>query len=72
MTESAADFETLAVKLAKDPEALERLRDKLVKARESSSLFNTAAFTRNLETAYRTMWRAWLAGEQAKGFTVGT
>ena len=72
VTKSAADFEALAVKLARDPAALEKLRAKLAKARQSSSLFDTAAFTRNLESAYQTMWRAWLAGEPAKGFTVGT
>jgi predicted O-linked N-acetylglucosamine transferase (SPINDLY family) len=71
VTKSATDFEALAVKLARDPAALEKLRAKLAKVRESSSLFDTAAFTRNLEAAYQTMWRAWLAGEKAKGFTVG-
>ena len=59
------------MKLAKDPAALEKLRAKLAKAREGSSLFDTAAFTRNLESAYQTIWQAWLAGENAKGFVVG-
>ena len=71
VTNSAADFEALAVNLARDPAALEKLRAKLAKARESSALFDTVAFTRNLEAAYQTMWRAWLAGEDAKGFAVG-
>jgi len=70
VTKSATDFESLAVKLAKHPAALEKLRARLAKARQSSPLFDTAAFTRNLETAYETMWQGWLAGEKAKGFTV--
>ena len=70
VTKGATDFESLAVKLAKDPAALEKLRARLAKARQSSPLFDTAAFTRNLETAYETMWQGWLAGEKAKGFTV--
>jgi predicted O-linked N-acetylglucosamine transferase (SPINDLY family) len=70
VTKNATEFETLAVKLARDPAAIKKLRDKLARARESSSLFDTAAFTRNLESAYQTMWQAWLAGEKATGFTV--
>ena len=64
MTKSATDFEALAVKLAKDPAALEKLRAKLAKDKaKAASLFDTAAFTRNLEAAYRTMWQA-LAGRR--------
>jgi predicted O-linked N-acetylglucosamine transferase (SPINDLY family) len=71
-TESAAAFEALAVQLAKDPAALKKLRDKLAANRDSCALFDTETFTRNLESAYRTMWQGWLAGEPAKGFAVGT
>src|SRR3569833_2875640 len=66
---SATEFESLAEKLARDPAALATLRAKLAKNRETCALFDTAAFTRNLETAYETMWRGLLAGEKAKGFT---
>ena len=69
VTESRADFEALAVKLAKDAGALEQLRGKVAKAR-SSALFDTAAFTRNIESAYRTMWEGWLAGKKPEGFAV--
>ena len=69
ITESAADFEALAVKLATDAEALKQLRDKLAK-KKTSALFDTASFTRHLESAYQTMWQSWLAGEAAKSFTV--
>jgi len=71
VTDDAAAFEALAVKLAKDPAALEKLRGKLAKNRDSCALFDTQTLTRNLESAYRIMWQAWLADEPAKGFAVG-
>ena len=71
VTDDAAAFEALAVKLAKDPAALKKLRGKLAKNRDSGALFDTQTFTRNLESAYRIMWQAWLADEPAKGFAVG-
>ncbi len=70
VTQSVADFEKLAVALAKDPGALKKLRDRLAANRDSCALFDTAGFTRNLEAAYHTMWQRWLAGEQATGFAV--
>jgi predicted O-linked N-acetylglucosamine transferase (SPINDLY family) len=70
VTQSAADFEKLAVTLAKDPAALKKLRDKLAANRDSCALFDTETFTRNLEAAYQAMWQRWLAGEKAAGFTV--
>jgi len=70
VTQSVADFEKLAVALAKDPGALKKLRDRLAANRDSCALFDTAGFTRNLEAAYHTMWQRWLAGEQTTGFAV--
>jgi predicted O-linked N-acetylglucosamine transferase (SPINDLY family) len=70
VTENASDFERLAVKLATDPKALKTLRDKLAKNKQTCPLFDTAAFTAHLESAYQTMWQTWLAGEKAKTFTV--
>ena len=71
ITQSAADFETLAVKLATDATALKALKDKLAKAKNGCVLFDTAAFTRHIEAAYDQMWKRWLAGEQPEGFAVG-
>jgi predicted O-linked N-acetylglucosamine transferase (SPINDLY family) len=45
------------------------LRGRIAKCR-NSGLFDTAAFTKNLESAYRAMWENWLAGEKAKSFAV--
>ena len=69
ITNSRADFEALAVKLAGDAKALKTLRGKIAKCR-NSVLFDTAAFTRNLEGAYRTMWENWLSGDKPKSFAV--
>ena len=70
VTESAADFEALAIKLACDPKALNKLRAKLARNKAKCALFNTERFTINIEAAYRTMWKHWLAGEKPKGFFV--
>jgi protein O-GlcNAc transferase len=70
VTENAGDFERLAVKLATDPMGLKTLRDKLAKNKQTCALFDTAAFTAHLESAYQTMWQTWLAAEKAKTFTV--
>ncbi len=69
ITENRADFEALAIKLANDPQALAKLRGKVAKAR-ASALFDTAATTRHIESAYRTMWENWLAGKKPESFTV--
>ncbi len=70
VTETPEAFETLAIKLARDPAALKNIRDKLARQKAGSALFDTARYTRNLESAYRTMWQGWLAGEKPKSFTV--
>ena len=52
---SRSDYEALALKLAREPEALSRLRTKLEKSRETSPLFDTARYTRHLEAAFTVM-----------------
>ena len=70
VTASAADFETLAIRLASDPKALRAVRDKLARNKTSCALFDTDLFAANIEAAYRIMWERWLAGEKPKGFAV--
>jgi predicted O-linked N-acetylglucosamine transferase (SPINDLY family) len=53
-----AAYEALALKLARDPEALKAVRAKLAAGRNGMALFDTAHFTRNLEKAYRAMLEA--------------
>jgi len=49
-----AAYESLALKLARDPAALKAIREKLAD-RSAMPLFDTARFTRNLEAAYLAM-----------------
>jgi len=53
ITETAADYEALALALARDPARLAALRAKLAAARYTAPLFDTPRFTRDLEAQYR-------------------
>jgi protein O-GlcNAc transferase len=55
ITSTAEDYERLAVELATDSQRLAEIRDKLARNHSRSPLFDTAAFTRHLEQAYRRM-----------------
>jgi predicted O-linked N-acetylglucosamine transferase (SPINDLY family) len=52
---SLADYEALALKLARDPNLLRAAKDTLSRQRETCALFDTRRFTRNIEAAYRKM-----------------
>ena len=67
VTEGQQDFEALAVRLATDHAALDAMKRKLTR---NSPLFDTGLFRQRIETAYKKMWQAWLAGEKPEGFTV--
>jgi predicted O-linked N-acetylglucosamine transferase (SPINDLY family) len=67
---SLAEYEAIALALARDPEALARVRTKLVSNRSTQPLFDTARTTRNLETAYMTMWERTRRGEPPESFIV--
>ena len=56
ITTSLADYETLALKLAREPPFLAAIKAKLARNRETYPLFDTARFTRHIEAAYVTMW----------------
>jgi protein O-GlcNAc transferase len=70
VTRCLADYEKSAIRLAKDPETLQAIRQKLANNRLTTPLFDTDLFRKNLESAYATMWHAWKNGEPAKGFAV--
>jgi protein O-GlcNAc transferase len=55
ITRSAAEYEALALALARDPVRLKTLRDRLVAARATAPLFDMARFTKDLEAAYEAM-----------------
>jgi protein O-GlcNAc transferase len=56
------DYERRAIELATSPDRLARIRERLADARTTSPLFDTRAFTRNLESLYEAMYRRHLAG----------
>jgi predicted O-linked N-acetylglucosamine transferase (SPINDLY family) len=55
VTTTPAEYESLAVELALDPERLGRIRERLAGNRLTKPLFDTAAFTRHIEAAYTAM-----------------
>jgi predicted O-linked N-acetylglucosamine transferase (SPINDLY family) len=62
ITTTPEQYEQLAVALARDPQKLGPLRDKLQRNRLTAPLFDTEAFTRHLEDAYAQMHERWQAG----------
>ena len=72
ITSNLEDYQTLALKLARDPTLLAEIKTKLVRSRNTCPLFNTERFTRHIETAYMTMWDTWQRGEVPKTFSVKT
>jgi len=55
------EYEALAIELATNPTKLAAIKQKLIKNRLSSPLFDTPLFTRNLETAYIRMYEKYQA-----------
>lgn len=53
---SLAEYEALALRLARSPRELSLLRDKLRRQRSSGMLFDTPRFALSLEKAYESMW----------------
>ena len=70
VTSSLADYESLARCLASDPARLAAIRGKLARNRLTYPLFDTARFTRHLESAFLTMWLRHQRGEPPEGFSV--
>jgi predicted O-linked N-acetylglucosamine transferase (SPINDLY family) len=62
VTTEAAEYEDLAVELARDGERYGELRQRLQANRLRAPLFDTGAFTRHLEAAYSAMYERYQAG----------
>jgi predicted O-linked N-acetylglucosamine transferase (SPINDLY family) len=71
ITEDLAEYEALALALARDPARLAAIKSKLWRNRGTEPLFDTARFTRHLEAAYRAMWERQQAGLPPASFAVG-
>jgi predicted O-linked N-acetylglucosamine transferase (SPINDLY family) len=70
VTHSLAEYEALALRLAREPGLLAELRGRLQRNRGTARLFDTDRFRRHLESAFRTMWEAGRRGEPARSFAV--
>jgi protein O-GlcNAc transferase len=62
ITHSQGEYEKTAIDLATDPARLALIKDKLARNRMSAPLFNTKAFTRNIEAVYTAMYQRYQAG----------
>jgi predicted O-linked N-acetylglucosamine transferase (SPINDLY family) len=59
-------FIEIAASLARDLPRLQTLRSTLRQRLEQSPLMDAPRFARNIETAYRQMWRTWCATESVE------
>jgi predicted O-linked N-acetylglucosamine transferase (SPINDLY family) len=62
VTSTLEEYEETAVKLAKNPQLLLEVRQKLARNRLNTALFDTRAFTLHLEIAYTRIQERYLAG----------
>jgi protein O-GlcNAc transferase len=70
VTASLADYETLALQLAGQPERVHALRETLRKHRTRQPFFDTDRYRRSLESAYERMWERHAAGLPPAAFRV--
>jgi predicted O-linked N-acetylglucosamine transferase (SPINDLY family) len=71
VTESAADYEALALQLASNPAHLGEVRNRLAANRLTHPLFDTDRFRRHIEAAYLQMWEIAQRGEPPRSFAIG-
>lgn len=65
IAETPEQFVEIATALATDSEKLKHLRHSLREQMRSSPVCDPKSFTRNLEAAYRDIWRRWCAQDDA-------
>ena len=70
VTTSLAEYEALALKLARDPVLLQSIRRKLAANRLTAPLFDIDRSRRHIETAYATMMDILQRGEKPRSFIV--
>ncbi len=63
-------YQGLALRLARSPAELGRLRRHLHDARCACPLFDTTRFRRHLEAAYQTMWNIAQGGDSSQSFAI--
>jgi protein O-GlcNAc transferase len=70
VTDTLAAYEREAFRLARNPDELAAIRDKLERHRAGYPLFDEQRFARDLETAYATMFERCRRGEPPRSFAV--
>jgi len=61
ITTTSQSYEALAIDLAKNPEKLATIKEKLARNRLTTPLFDTPQFTKDLERAYVQMYERYQA-----------
>jgi predicted O-linked N-acetylglucosamine transferase (SPINDLY family) len=62
IVESTEQFEEVAIELAAEPSRLAAIKDKLIRNRSATPLFDTRLYIENLEAAYQAMYRRFRDG----------
>ena len=62
ITTTEKEYEALALSLATDPNKLTKIKKKLSEKKNSTSLFNTETYTKNLEQAYMQAYQRYANG----------
>lgn len=70
ITRSRDEYRDMGLRLARDPDMLNALRERLAVNRRTSSLFDGGHFARKLERAFLTMREIYNSGEPPRGFAV--
>ncbi len=70
VTSSLAEYEEVALALARDPGRLGAIKAELLRSHQFAALFDTARYTRDLECAYMTMWERAQRGAAPESFSV--
>ncbi len=70
VSNALAEYERLALELARSPGLLGDIRQQLGQGRSSASLFDPGRFARDIEAAFERMWQIWCAGEAPRSFSL--
>jgi len=70
IAQTPEQYEAMALKLARDAASLAQIRARLREARTTAPLFDAHTFTRDLESAFETMWARHREGAPPVSFAV--
>jgi protein O-GlcNAc transferase len=70
VTSNLAEYQQLAISLAKDTDRLKVIREKLQIIKTSSQLFNTQKFTADLESIYLQMYENYVSGKNPEHIVI--